>query len=123
MSYCSPCSSLDRSPEQDVGFAVYKIKNVDVVAANRRDMDRLVILRTRLERPRICLQHITAIVIIGTKDPPFTFANRSMDLWYLRSEEHTSELQSPYDLVCRLLLEKKKKKNNNLIIHNKKYIS
>src|SRR5207248_7672963 len=25
----------------------------------------------------------------------------------LRSEEHTSELQSPYDIVCRLLLEKK----------------
>src|SRR5438034_6307730 len=30
-----------------------------------------------------------------------------------RSEEHTSELQSHSDLVCRLLLEKKKKKNNN----------
>src|SRR5437868_8625506 len=29
----------------------------------------------------------------------------------LRSEEHTSELQSRFDLVCRLLLEKKKKKN------------
>src|SRR5438094_4545207 len=28
-----------------------------------------------------------------------------------RSEEHTSELQSPYDLVCRLLLEKKKNTN------------
>src|SRR5207248_9433721 len=28
-----------------------------------------------------------------------------------RSEEHTSELQSPYDLVCRLLLEKKKTTN------------
>src|SRR5207248_11263279 len=27
----------------------------------------------------------------------------------VRSEEHTSELQSPYDLVCRLLLEKKNK--------------
>src|SRR5207248_9759508 len=27
---------------------------------------------------------------------------------WVRSEEHTSELQSPYDLVCRLLLEKKK---------------
>src|SRR5438094_1254550 len=27
----------------------------------------------------------------------------------MRSEEHTSELQSPYDLVCRLLLEKKKR--------------
>src|SRR5437867_7700250 len=30
-----------------------------------------------------------------------------------RSEEHTSELQSPYDLVCRLLLEKKKKNIDN----------
>src|SRR5256885_5428709 len=28
-----------------------------------------------------------------------------------RSEEHTSELQSPCNLVCRLLLEKKKKEN------------
>src|SRR5438034_5592790 len=31
-----------------------------------------------------------------------------------RSEEHTSELQSHSDLVCRLLLEKKKKKNNSI---------
>src|SRR5690348_17550433 len=32
----------------------------------------------------------------------------------IRSEEHTSELQSPVHLVCRLLLEKKKKKKNKL---------
>src|SRR5690349_23266443 len=32
-----------------------------------------------------------------------------------RSEEHTSELQSRRDLVCRLLLEKKKKKQNHLV--------
>src|SRR5256885_13069665 len=32
----------------------------------------------------------------------------------LRSEEHTSELQSPCNLVCRLLLEKKK---NNVHLH------
>src|SRR5438034_7441251 len=44
------------------------------------------------------------------------FANGCFDLLhvghvrYLRSEEHTSELQSHSDLVCRLLLEKKKKK-------------
>src|SRR5690242_21583638 len=31
----------------------------------------------------------------------------------LRSEEHTSELQSHVNLVCRLLLEKKKKKQHN----------
>src|SRR5205807_7130715 len=30
----------------------------------------------------------------------------------VRSEEHTSELQSPCNLVCRLLLEKKKKQKN-----------
>src|SRR5699024_12796158 len=29
-------------------------------------------------------------------------------LWVVRSEEHTSELQSRFDIVCRLLLEKKK---------------
>src|SRR5205807_8943658 len=33
----------------------------------------------------------------------------------LRSEEHTSELQSPCNLVCRLLLEKKKKKIYNFL--------
>src|SRR5437879_10900800 len=40
-----------------------------------------------------------------------------------RSEEHTSELQSPMYLVCRLLLEKKKKKkkqNKKIKKHNKK---
>src|SRR5689334_23403717 len=36
-----------------------------------------------------------------------------------RSEEHTSELQSQFHLVCRLLLEKKKKKKKkNLHIYN-----
>src|SRR5207248_11079230 len=34
--------------------------------------------------------------------------NREYEGQCSRSEEHTSELQSPYDLVCRLLLEKKK---------------
>src|SRR5437667_2860014 len=45
--------------------------------------------------------------------------NREVESWGLadappkkRSEEHTSELQSHHDLVCRLLLEKKKKKKN-----------
>src|SRR5206468_5794526 len=35
-----------------------------------------------------------------------------------RSEEHTSELQSRSDLVCRLLLEKKKKTNNDHLDKN-----
>src|SRR5207248_4031405 len=33
-----------------------------------------------------------------------------------RSEEHTSELQSPYDLVCRLLLEKKKQHRAVIVV-------
>src|SRR5207249_7502784 len=36
--------------------------------------------------------------------------SRSEQLRSFRSEEHTSELQSRFDLVCRLLLEKKKEK-------------
>src|SRR6266581_6928948 len=41
-----------------------------------------------------------------------------------RSEEHSSELQSPVHLVCRLLLEKKKKNQylNSLIIHNLTFV-
>src|SRR5258706_10410195 len=35
---------------------------------------------------------------------------------FIRSEEHTSELQSLTNLVCRLLLEKKKKKKKNIVI-------
>src|SRR5574342_1284664 len=37
---------------------------------------------------------------------------------HLRSEEHTSELQSPPDLVCRLLLEKKKKEKKQTVVFN-----
>src|SRR5438034_4340190 len=44
--------------------------------------------------------------------PSFSARNIS---W--RSEEHTSELQSHSDLVCRLLLEKKKKKNIDNLTH------
>src|SRR5438067_5708285 len=46
--------------------------------------------------------------------PRQTFSTSSGQL---RSEEHTSELQSRFDLVCRLLLEKKKKKTKKLQDH------
>src|SRR5260221_9037942 len=44
--------------------------------------------------------------IVG--DRPGHFTRTDADARLLRSEEHTSELQSHSDLVCRLLLEKKK---------------
>src|SRR2546426_5554330 len=43
--------------------------------------------------------------------PPESYARTKADL---RSEEHTSELQSPCNLVCRLLLEKKKIPGRNV---------
>src|SRR5689334_24161932 len=52
----------------------------------------------------------------GTFDDPFAYATfllfgiGVLMFWLRRSEEHTSELQSQFHLVCRLLLEKKKKK-------------
>src|SRR5205807_6563050 len=47
--------------------------------------------------------------------PPKAAGNREVCPY--RSEEHTSELQSPCNLVCRLLLEKKKKTIKNLRAH------
>src|SRR2546426_9100511 len=44
---------------------------------------------------------------LGRRDPQFRVRRGPVAQ---RSEEHTSELQSPCNLVCRLLLEKKKKK-------------
>src|SRR5438552_13899597 len=44
---------------------------------------------------------------------PGSIATCSQSPWRVRSEEHTSELQSPDHLVCRLLLEKKKKKKKH----------
>src|SRR2546426_7082093 len=57
-------------------------------------------------------RHLTALLAAKLRLHPWT---RSIlqPLEQARSEEHTSELQSPCNLVCRLLLEKKKKKLEN----------
>src|SRR2546427_9086159 len=49
----------------------------------------------------------------GHRPPAAGLAGAKVDPRDPRSEEHTSELQSQSNLVCRLLLEKKKKKTNN----------
>src|SRR6266487_3788443 len=52
-----------------------------------------------------------------TGEPQTSYGPRLADSHYLaRSEEHTSELQSPVHIVCRLLLEKKK--NNQVRSYN-----
>src|SRR5882762_30000 len=51
---------------------------------------------------------------------PRNATQRSHRRAHLRSEEHTSELQSHLNLVCRLLLEKKKKKKKQHLHYKKK---
>src|SRR5476649_3102440 len=56
-----------------------------------------------------------ALPIYSSPSPPSPSSARSaLRPWPKRSEEHTSELQSHSDLVCRLLLEKKKIKTHNI---------
>src|SRR2546426_3662830 len=69
-------------------------------------------LPTRFQGPE-ALRQFFAPVVEGAEN--FKFKNIKIFPGE-RSEEHTSELQSPCNLVCRLLLEKKKK------IYNKIYI-
>src|SRR5438552_5300381 len=59
-------------------------------------------LKTRLQKLRVRIAYNTEVTGWRT-------SNGRIEA---RSEEHTSELQSPDHLVCRLLLEKKKKKKN-----------
>src|SRR2546426_2074305 len=68
---------------------------------------RIVTARTR---PRL-LGHRASLGMDGEPQVDGRPSNRGRVRAVTRSEEHTSELQSPCNLVCRLLLEKKKKKN------------
>src|SRR5690242_21180538 len=70
----------------------------------RSEVNRVIVVCTYVMIP-------LAVILL------LTFQLRSVDLveaaqTATRSEEHTSELQSHVNLVCRLLLEKKKKKKN-----------
>src|SRR5256885_6494789 len=70
-------------------------------------------------RPGACRCHAA-----GASPVPAALRTRpERGLQLERSEEHTSELQSPCNLVCRLLLEKKKKNNKtDIIIDEMKHI-
>src|SRR5438105_7525149 len=77
--------------------------------------------KPRVSRVTICSD--TSFICIQIKrtkvknDVIFTRGNFTSFLTFVRSEEHTSELQSRVDLVCRLLLEKK---NNDVVVKTNK---
>src|SRR5437773_8198591 len=80
------------------------------------------LFRSRLAGARVgTLQRRSGLSQIAQHQPP-SFQWRSKPAQRsVRSEEHTSELQSHHDLVCRLLLEKKKKNKKKTIITHKQY--
>src|SRR5438067_7148374 len=64
-----------------------------------------------ISRPDVSTNAEVNVIDLASGEPKFKDAIESgKPLSSSRSEEHTSELQSRFDLVCRLLLEKKKKK-------------
>src|SRR2546430_13342953 len=71
------------------------------------------LFRSKMGARRYCygvLKQCLAVSRVKIRYPQMSlFSPRNLSL--LRSEEHTSELQSQSNLVCRLLLEKKKKNN------------
>src|SRR5438309_8941167 len=91
-----PYTTLFRSNPFSGHVFVFRGRRGDLIKMLWWDGDGLCLFAKRLERGRFIWPQVTS----G------------------RSEEHTSELQSQFHLVCRLLLEKKKK--NKIINHNEK---
>src|SRR2546430_12374877 len=84
-----PYTTLFRSRRVEAG--VGESDGIRPVSVHRIDLKRVAVaVRRKDDRPNDCAGHV-------------------------RSEEHTSELQSQSNLVCRLLLEKKKKKRRNRV--------
>ena len=111
-----PTTNPDLTP---AGNAIYAIKARDVVIfsphprSKKTSFETVRLMREALERegaPADILQCVTKAnipmsqAIMARADLVIATGGQAM----VRSEEHTSELQSPCNLVCRLLLEKKK---------------
>src|SRR4051812_49916445 len=62
-----------------------------------------------------CIPNASMNVLLPTPGTPVTPIRRAEPVKGNRSEEHTSELQSHVNLVCRLLLEKKKKQHKTSV--------
>src|SRR5205807_10284886 len=93
---------LRRLPFKEPGRVVHMYSN-----ARERNLLELAVSVPRLQHFRASQKIFDGFE--GENIIPFTLTGLG-DAVQLRSEEHTSELQSPCNLVCRLLLEKKTKK-------------
>src|SRR5207248_6016538 len=96
LSTLFPYTTLFRS-------VVQTIQKTNITPYTEEDSDRIELIESQLYGWVISDQQPFNVVENAEfQDLVFILNPR----YKLRSEEHTSELQSPYDLVCRLLLEK-----------------
>src|SRR5690349_23988087 len=79
------------------GFKQLRLRNWAPLPVDAREIDAVVLTHAHIDHSG----YLPVLVRNGFSGP----------IYATRSEEHTSELQSRRDLVCRLLLEKKKKKH------------
>src|SRR5438034_8954839 len=102
MSSIDDCASL-------FSFFFHDTATTDIYTLSLHDALPISSLPAQLERLQPCPPHSVSQLRPRSGSPP-----GGRPRWS-RSEEHTSELQSHSDLVCRLLLEKKKKKKKKII--------
>src|SRR5437773_2134105 len=110
-----PVDHLYGSPVLVEYFRHLKLPNLTVVSPDAGGVERARFFAKKLDAPlaivdkrRVDVDVSEVMHLIGD------VRGRSALVVDDRSEEHTSELQSHHDLVCRLLLEKKKKKSTRL---------
>src|SRR5688572_32585772 len=75
------------------------------------DLEKALIVLEAVRRPDDRVVQAVRMVILEHLADALFEVRRCDELQTARSEEHTSELQSQSNLVCRLLLEKKKKQH------------
>jgi len=107
---CITCNSFDRCwplKAFDLGgpnCLVYRQTYRNLKSIINITKETLNSYREQIEKGTILLKEIEEL------NNQLEIFDKCGPLFQKRSEEHTSELQSHHDLVCRLLLEKKKKK-------------
>src|SRR5438876_8419267 len=78
------------------------------------------LFRSAVDRRKVAADDDLAVILEGDSEDGVVGAGAGAN--DTRSEEHTSELQSPVHLVCRLLLEKKKKQKKSKSSYHYTYL-